>query len=295
MDTAIDFSRLARLRTVVLGGGDLASGVVYRLHRAGLRPVVTELAQPRFVRRTVCYGEAIYSGSVVVEGIRAVRVDSLDASPARDAVRDGSDDRSRDDICVVVDPYGEQVRQYCPVIIVDARMEKTNPDLQRSQAPVTIALGPGYRAGVDALAVIETMRGHRLGRVIWQGHAIADTGEPGRIGGQSLSRVLRAPADGRVQPRARIGDNIHAGDVVATVAGQPIVAVFDGVVRGLIHPDVPVVQGMKVGDLDPRADASHIDTISDKSLAVGGGVLEAVLVALQSLPTAETHQQGQGA
>jgi xanthine dehydrogenase accessory factor len=162
-------------------------------------------------------------------------------------------------------------------VVVDARVAKRNIDTQISDAELVIALGPGFVAGQDCHAVVETQRGHYLGRVIWQGRAAPDTGVPGSIGGVENQRVLRAPCDGFVKPNAAIGDRINQGAVIAAVEGEPIIAPFTGVLRGLIHETVPVTTGLKVGDLDPRCIREHCFTISDKSLAIGGGVLEAIL------------------
>lgn len=261
-----------RALVVVRGGGDLASGVIYRLHRAGFPVVVMELATPVFVRRAVAYGEAIYSGAITVDGVTARRADTVATMWAW---------LERDDVPVLVDPDGASLAALQPVVVVDARMAKTNLGTRLMDAPLVIALGPGFTAGMDCHAVIETNRGHNLGRVISTGTAEADTGEPGVMGGHSHSRVLRAPAAGYVQTRWAIGDTIPAGQVVASVAGQTVTAAFTGVLRGLIHERVWVEPGMKIGDVDPRAERSACFTISDKSLAVGGGALEAVLAAPQ--------------
>jgi xanthine dehydrogenase accessory factor len=180
---------------------------------------------------------------------------------------------------VLVDPDGEAIPALKPVVLVDARMEKRNLGTTIADAPLVVALGPGFTAGIDCHAVIETNRGHRLGRAIYSGAAEVDTGEPGSVNGQTNTRILRAPADGCVQPCAQIGDAIEAGQVIAYVSGQPVTAAFAGVLRGLVHERVPVTAGLKIGDLDPRARREHCFTISDKSLAVGGGVLEAVFAS----------------
>ena len=261
---------------LVRGGGDLASGAVYRLHRAGFPVIISELPLPRFVRRAVCYGEAVYSGSATVEGITAR------------LVRQASDCAAiwtRDEIPVICDPTKGVIQAIKPVVVVDARMEKYNPDTTIQDAPLVVALGPGYVAGQDCHAVIETNRGHTLGRVIYSGAAQPDTGVPGAIVYPNHHRVLRAPADGYVTPRAQIGDLIEERQVIAIIAEQAITAPFDGVLRGLAHPRLPVRAGMKIGDLDPRGQRENCFTISDKSLAVGGGVLEAVLAAPQAQTT----------
>ena len=265
----------SRALVLVRGGGDLGSGVIYRLHRAGFPVVVTERATPLLVRRTVSYGDAVYSGDVTIGGITARRAESA-ALAARLLAANA--------IPVLVDEDDSAIAALQPVIVVDARMQKVNLGTRLDDAPLVVALGPGFSAGLDCHVVIETNRGHDLGRVIEYGPAEADTGEPGAVGGKTHSRVLRAPTDGHVQPLAQIGDSIEAGQTIATVNGELIVAAFTGVLRGLIHERVPVLAGMKIGDLDPRAQREHCFTISDKSLAIGGGVLEAVLAAPQVRP-----------
>lgn len=275
-----------RAPVLVRGGGDLGSGVIYRLHRAGFPVVVTERATPLLVRRTVSYGEAVYSGAITIGGVVAQRADSA-ALAAR--WLDGSA------IPVLVDEDDSAISALRPVVVVDARMQKINLGTRLDDAPLVVALGPGFRAGVDCHVVIETNRGHDLGRVIEQGAAEADTGEPGSVAGKTHSRVLRAPVAGHVHPLALIGDTIREGQTIATVEGEPIIAAFNGVLRGLIHERVPVSAGMKIGDLDPRARREHCFTISDKSLAIGGGVLEAVLAAPQVRPYLQvTHEAQHG-
>jgi xanthine dehydrogenase accessory factor len=263
---------LARYRVVVRGGGDLASGAVCRLVRAGFRVAVLELDAPMLVRRSVCYGEAVFSGACVVEGITAHRSNVEDAEAVMQA---GA-------VPVIVDAGGASLSALRPDVLVDARMEKRNLGTRMADAPVVIALGPGFCAGEDCHAVIETNRGHFLGRAIYQGSAEPDTGEPGSIGSHTHTRVLRAPADGHVTAYAAIGDLIEHGAQVAMVGGQPVLAPFRGMLRGIIHERVAVRAGTKIGDLDPRAQREHCFTISDKSFSVGGGVLEAALHLLVS-------------
>jgi xanthine dehydrogenase accessory factor len=261
-----------RVLCVVRGGGDLGSGAIYRLHKAGLPVVVLELPQPVFVRRAVCFGEAIYSDCVTIEGVTARHARDRDAIAHCHA---------RGEVPVVVDPDGELLGTTSAAVLVDARMEKRSLGVHKEAAPLVIGLGPGFAAGVDCHAVVETNRGHDLGRVIWEGSAEPDTGEPGVMHGKTHSRVLRAPAAGHVHAHRQIGDSVLAGEVILMVAGQPITAAFQGVVRGIIHASVEVTTGMKIGDLDPRCEVKACFTISDKSLAVGGGVVEAVLSAPQ--------------
>jgi xanthine dehydrogenase accessory factor len=264
-----------RALIIVRGGGDLASGAIYRLHRAGFPVIVTELEAPMLVRRTVSYGEAVYSGSITVEGITA-RL-SPDVSETLRLYAAG-------DVPVMIDPNGESLSSLRPIAIVDARMVKKNLGTTLGDAPLVIALGPGFLAGVNCHAVIETNRGHNLGRVIYQGSTEPDTGTPGKIEGHTHTRVLRASVTGHVRAHAAIGDAIEDGQLIAEVSGQAVIAPFSGILRGLIHERVQVEPGMKIGDLDPRAQRENCFTISDKSLAVGGGVLEAVLAAPQVRP-----------
>lgn len=260
----------AKLLILIKGAGDLASGVAYRLKRSGFPLIMTELPAPSLVRRTVCYGEAVYRGEVTVEGITARRVESpAEALPLAGTAL----------IPVLVDPKAQGVAQLQPQVLIDAIIAKVNTGTQLTDAPLVIALGPGFTAGQDCHVVIETNRGHNLGRVIYEGQAEADTKTPGPVKGYTADRVLRAPSSGHVQGRFNIGDQVKQGQVIATVDGQKIYAPFAGVLRGLIHPQLWVSPGLKIGDLDPRGEVEHCFTISDKSLAIGGGVLEAVLAS----------------
>jgi xanthine dehydrogenase accessory factor len=253
---------------LIRGGGDLASGVALRLHRAGIKVVVVELEKPMAVRRTVSFAEAVYAGQTEIEGIVARRVQKVIVASA---VAD------QGEISVLVDPQLTALPTLAPAALIDARMTKHAPEVGTEIAPLVIGLGPGFLAGENCHAVIETMRGHNLGRVFWEGSAEADTGVPGSITAFNLDRVLRAPADGRVEAAAEIGQRLKAGQLIATVAGQQLFAPFDGVLRGLVHPSLDVHTGMKIGDVDPRNDPSYCWRVSDKSLAIGGGVLEALL------------------
>ncbi len=260
-----------RLLVLIRGAGDLATGVAARLFRAGFLVVMTELERPLAVRRTVAFAQAVYDNVVSVEGVTARCVPLREARAVL----------ASHEIAVVVDPAGTSLALLHPDIVVDARLAKRNLGTHRNDATLVIALGPGFTAGVDCHAVIETNRGHNLGRVLWRGAAEPNTGVPGRIGGADVARVLRAPVDGEVIPLRRIGDIVQEGDVVARVGGVDVAAGVGGVLRGLVHGGLRVAAGTKVGDVDPRADPSHVHTISDKSLAIGGGVLEAILSAPQ--------------
>jgi xanthine dehydrogenase accessory factor len=256
---------------LIRGGGDLATGAAVRLHRSGLRVVISELPQPLAVRRSVSFAEAVYQGEMTVEGVTARRVnDPTDTLRVLRVFSSGQ-------VPVLVDPEGEAIKNLRPTVVVDARMMKQPHDTARHSAALVIGLGPGFTAGENCHAVIETNRGPRLGRVYWEGSAEEDTGVPEQVSGHSAGRVLRAPASGRVIPHVEICDQVEQGQLLAEVAGIPLTAPFAGLVRGLIHPDVEVTQGAKIGDLDPRGISDLCRMVSEKSLAIGGGVLEAIL------------------
>lgn len=256
---------------LIKGAGDLATGVAHRLYMAGFPVVMTELAQPTVIRRTVSFAEAVYSKENTVEGLTG-KLATFDNW--QEILKKGY-------IPVVVDPEAEMVKRIRPTVIVDAIMAKRNLGTSAQQAPVVIALGPGFTAPKDAHAVIETQRGHHLGRVIYEGSALPNTGIPGEIGGKSVERVLRAPAKGIFKSCAQIGDYVQEGQIVAYVADQPVKSLLTGYLRGLLHDGLEVHQGMKIGDVDPRAERSHCFTISDKARALGGAVLEAMLHLLR--------------
>lgn len=258
---------------LVRGGGDLASGIALRLHRAGLNLLITEYPQPLAVRRLVSFAEAVYRGNFTVENVTARLIRNLDQVTA---VFD------RREIPVFIDPGCKNVLASrspfpAPLAVIDARMTKRPPDLTIDAAPLVIGLGPGFIAGENCHAAIETNRGHFLGRVIWDGAPEADTGIPGVVAQRQKDRVLRAPADGLFRTRVEIGNRVQKGQVIASVENQEIIAPFDGILRGLLHDGLPVQRGLKVGDIDPRRDPRYATLVSEKSLAIGGGVLEALL------------------
>jgi xanthine dehydrogenase accessory factor len=270
------------------GGGDLASGVALRLNRVGIEVVITELAQPLAVRRTVSFAEAVYEGSWEVEGVRARLVEADQLSAALEA----------GEIPVLIDPNADILLStfHFPVVI-DARLLKTSPDPLPISIPLHIGLGPGFTAGSDCHAVIETRRGHTLGRVYWHGSTQPDSGEPEG----DPRRVLRAPEDGEVQGGKRIGEHVEAGEVVAVIqrpvilseakdlshekkdsspsvqSDTKVISPFAGVLRGVVRDGLRVSKETKIGDVDPRDDPSYCWLVSDKALAIGGGVLEAIL------------------
>jgi xanthine dehydrogenase accessory factor len=256
---------------LIRGAGDLGSGVAYRLVKSGFPVVMTELPAPLLARTTVSYGNAVSYNTALVEGIEARKVTAADALPL---LANGI-------IPIIVDPGKDTIRVLNPAVVVDARVAKINIDTTLDDAPLVIALGPGFTVGIDCHAVIETNRGHDLGRVLWHGSAQPNTGIPGNIGGKETDRILRAPAEGTIWQIVNIGEYVKTGELLARVGDLPVYAPFDGVLRGMIDSDVRVKPGMKIGDVDPRARRENCFTISDKSLAIGGGVLEAILSAPQ--------------
>lgn len=252
---------------LIRGAGDLATGVALRLHRAGLQVVMTDLAQPTAIRRTVSFSQAIPDGTAVVEGVtaRRCRAEDVDA-----VLRAG-------EVPVLADPECRCRERLKPQVLVDAILAKKNLGTTIRDAPVVIGLGPGFTAGEDCHAVIETMRGHYLGRVILQGGAEPNTAVPGLIGGYAGERVLRAPADGLFRGCLEIGARVETGDVAGYVGETPMTCTIGGILRGLLSDGTPVHAGMKAGDVDPRCREDHCHCASDKALAIGGGVLEAIL------------------
>ena len=253
---------------LIRGAGDIATGIALRLHRAGLRVVMTDLPAPTAIRRTVCFSPAILHGETEVEGVRARRADSPEQ--ALSLLAQGV-------VPVLPDPDCLCREQLHPDALVDAILAKKNLGTRITDAPVVVGIGPGFTAGDDCHAVVETMRGHTLGRVIYRGSALPNTNIPGLIGGYAGERVLRAPADGIFRQLLDIGAEVQPGDVAAEVDGQPMRCTIAGVVRGILPDGTPVHKGMKSGDVDPRCKPEYCTTASDKALAVGGGALEAIL------------------
>lgn len=254
----------------IRGAGDLATGIALRLFNSGMKIIMLDIAQPTAVRRTVSFSEAIRLGKISVEGITAYKAENIQQAISITAQKN---------IAVLVCPDGSCIKDLKPDAVVDAIIAKKNLGTKINDAPVVIGVGPGFTAGIDCHAVVETKRGHYLGRAIYEygKTAAPNTGIPGNIGGYTSERVLRAPCDGVFTPLRAIGDIISAGDVVAKVSSQPVISQIGGMLRGLLAPDIYVVKGMKSGDVDPRGTQADYLTVSDKSLAVGGGVLEAVL------------------
>jgi xanthine dehydrogenase accessory factor len=252
---------------LIRGAGDLASGVALRLFHAGLNVVMTELDQPLAVRRTVSFAEAIFRGRISIEDVVGRKVEDASDVSKVTALLEARQ------IPVLVDPWGYSAVPLRPLVIVDARMAKKPPEPLEHSALMFIGLGPGFTAPDDCHAVIETVRGHTLGRVIRHGSARPDSSRPDGDG----RRVLRAPTEGIFSSDSRIGQHFEPGDVIAEIGGKLIVAPFAGILRGLLQPGLVVEIGMKIGDLDARDDPALCRLASDKSLAVGGGVLEAIL------------------
>lgn len=255
-------------KVVIRGAGDLATGTAHRLCNAGFDVVMLELPRPLVVRRMVSFAAAVYEGEVEVEAVRSVLCPSPDQVSAS---------LKKDVIPILIDPEGHSLTKLKPEILIDAIMAKQNRVTKLTDAELVIGLGPGFTAGQDVHVVIETLRGHNLGRVIYQGSAAEDTAEPTEIEGYGKERLLRAPVDGIFKPLKKIGDLVKAGDIVASIDRTQIYAAIDGLVRGILYPGLTVATGMKVGDIDPRGTAVDYLTISDKARAIGGGVLEAIM------------------
>lgn len=262
---------------VVRGGGDLATGTIHRLWSAGLRVLVLEAEHPAAIRRQVALGEAVYEGETTVEGLRAVRIETLDGAAAVWAEHA---------VPVLVDPKGESIARAKPEVVVDAILAKRNLGTTRTMAPLTIALGPGFTAGQDVDMVVETKRGHRLGRILREGAAIQNTGIPGVIGGYGKERVIHAAAAGTFVNLHKIGDLVEAGEVIAQIeaadgTAAPVTTQISGILRGLLRSGYPVTPGFKVADVDPRREElSNCFLISDKARCIAGSVLELVCAQL---------------
>lgn len=254
---------------VVRGAGDLATGTILRLHHCGMRVLATECAQPSAIRRMAAFSDAVYDGSASVEGVACRLIDSPDQAAAL---------WEAGEVPLLVDETLGRAHMLGPLAVVDAILAKRNLGTSRGMAPITVGLGPGFTAGQDVDAVIETMRGHDLGRVLYQGQALPNTGVPGMLAGQAEKRVIHAPADGVITHQAAIGDMVEEGRIIAHVGGTPVAATLTGVLRGLIREGFPVHRGLKIADIDPRgSEQKNCFTVSDKARCIAGGVLEALL------------------
>ena len=258
---------------IVRGGGDLATGTIYKLKKSGFPVLILEVKNPSAIRRNVAFSEAIYQGQQTVEDMTCFRADSL---------QQAENFLQEDKLTILVDPKGEAIAKLKPVAVVDAIIAKRNLGTSKTMAPITVALGPGFVAGEDVDAVVETKRGHNLGRVIWSGSAAPNTGVPGLIGGFGKERVMHSPAQGILKNVKKITDTVMKGEVIAVIeTGSdmvPVEASLDGILRGLIRDGYPVTKGFKIADIDPRSEEyENCFTISDKARCIAGGVLEAIL------------------
>ena len=258
---------------IVRGGGDLATGTIYKLYKCGFPILILEVDKPSAIRRNVAFSEAVYQGTQTVEDVTCYHADSL--SRAESFLQEGK-------LVVLVDPKGDSIAKLKPLAVVDAILAKKNLGTNKSMAPITVALGPGFTAGEDVDAVIETKRGHNLGRVLWRGSAAPNTGIPGMIGGYGKERVIHCPAEGILRNVCKITDTVEKGQEIAVVETEngniPVLASLDGLLRGLIRDGYPVTKGFKIADIDPRTEEyQNCFTISDKARCIAGGVVEAIL------------------
>lgn len=257
---------------IVRGAGDISTGTIHRLFRAGFPVLALETDHPSAIRRKVAFSEAVYDGTATVENVTAVRIG--DAGQTGEILAQGK-------LPLLIDPTGASIRGMKPDVVIDAILAKKNLGTTMDMAPLTIALGPGFEAGRDVHFVIETMRGHDLGRIISSGFAAANTGVPGIIGGYGAERVIHSPAAGIFRQYREIADEVQAGETIGTVetpAGEiPVVTVIPGILRGIIRDGYPVPKGFKLADVDPRLDQrKNCFTISDKARCIAGSVLEVV-------------------
>ena len=257
------------MKIIIRGGGDLGSGVALRLHHIGWEILICETESPSCLRRSVSFANAIFENETKVEDVFAIKSDL--SENIYEILKKKS-------IPVLIDPEMKVVSYFQPDVIIDARMLKKFVSYDLDQKYMIIGLGPGFSAGINCHAVIETNRGHFLGRAIWSGSPQKDTGSPGRIQGKDIERVLRSPSDGVIVSKAKIGEIFKKGDIIGFVDSDPITAPFDGCLRGLMHNGLQVQTGLKIGDLDSRMDPLLTSFVSEKALAIAGGVLEAILV-----------------
>lgn len=274
---------------VVRGAGDLATGTIHRLKKAGFRLLVLEAEHPAAIRRQVALSEAVYAGSARVEDVEAVRMDvDLAEKKNRKELLEQEMERiwKKDGVPVLVDPAGLSIAALRPAVVVDAILAKKNLGTTKEMAPLVIALGPGFTAGEDVDVVIETKRGHNIGRVIRSGSAVPNTGIPGIIGGYGKERVMHAQAEGILRNAASIGDIVEARAVIAEIETEngtvPVEASLSGLLRGLIRDGYPVTKGFKIADIDPRKEElQNCFTISDKARCIAGSVLEVICGELE--------------
>lgn len=257
---------------VVRGGGDISTGTIQKIKRAGFKVVVLESEKPTSIRRHVCLSEAIYDGEATVEDIKAIKANNL--SDIERILNEGN-------IAIAVDEKGEFINKLKPIAVIDAILAKKNLGTNRNMAPITIGLGPGFEAGKDVDVVVETMRGHNLARLIFEGKPMDNTGVPGEIKGVSKDRVIYSENEGIIKNISKISDSVKKGEVIAKIGEKEVKATIDGVLRGLIRDGFYVKEGLKIADIDPRAsEKNNCFTISDKARNVGGASLEALLIML---------------
>lgn len=265
----LNYQKWRQKLVIIRGGGDIATGTIYKLFQCGFPVLVLEIDNPSCIRRTISFCEAVFEDDVNVEGVTAKKASSLE---------EAFQIYTRKEIPVLVDPEGQTIREAAPAVVIDAILAKKNLGTTMEDAPIVIGLGPGFTAGKDVHAVIETQRGHNLGRVIYEGVAAPNTGVPGVIAGYGKERVIHAPCDGILHIEKQIGEDVQKGDIIATIDGMPVPATIPGIVRGMIREGYPVSRGLKIADIDPRlAEKDNCHRISDKARCVAGGVLEAVM------------------
>lgn len=253
---------------VIRGAGDLASGIAHRLHSCGFKVIMLDIKEPLVIRRTVAFADAIFNGSAFVEGIEGVLCKDVDE--IKKAFKE-------DKIPVIIDEECEILNKVEADVLIDAILAKKNLGTHRNMAPIVIGVGPGFVAGEDVDAVVETNRGHYLGKLIFKGSAMKNTGAPGNIMGYTVERVINATATGRIHHTKKIGDVVKKDEVIATIEGTPVKSKIDGALRGLIREGTYVQKGLKIADTDPRGKVDYCYEISEKARAIGGGVLEGIL------------------
>ena len=264
---------------VVRGGGDLASGVIHRLYRCGYKVLILESEKPSAIRREVSFCEAVYDGEAFVEGVLSHKIEDVSECDKVWKLKE---------IPLLVDETGESISCLKPAAVIDGILAKRNLGTSREMAPLTIALGPGFTAGEDVDYVVETKRGHDLGRIIEEGEAFPNTGIPGIIAGAGKERVIHSPAAGVIRNQSKIADLVEKGQVIATVDGTPVYASLTGILRGIIRDGYQVDKGMKIADIDPRKEEKkNCNTISDKSRCIAGSVVE-ILLSEGVLPAGKT-------
>ncbi len=258
---------------IVRGGGDIATGTIYKLYKCGFKVLVLEIANPSAIRRHVAFSEAVYEGTQKVEDLTCTLAKSVEEAKRR---------LENNELVMLVDSEGNSISELQPFAVVDAILAKKNLGTRKDMAPITVGVGPGFVVGENVDAVVETLRGHNLGRVIYDGAAVKNTGIPGEIAGFGKERVIHSPAAGYLKSVKKIGDLVKKEEVIAYIQNEeekvPVYATLDGLVRGMIRDDYPVSVGFKIADIDPReSEYDNCFTISDKARCVAGGVLEAIL------------------